>query len=217
MQQPLPLRLAPAAFLALALVAPALRADPDVVFSNVNATVCHCGALIGGQSYSYPQSVAEAFTPTADYQLTGAEARLDGYGTGGTVDLAIYSNSSGHPGASLASLGSVSLSAADEGVFSPSGPIPPLALLSGAQYWLVLNPGTAGTLFIWEGAGSSSVPCAGTADTTGASGWVFLGPENLQFEIDGTPVVSAVPEPAAVWLLLPTVVFICFKLRKRRA
>ncbi|MGH9439724.1 MAG: choice-of-anchor R domain-containing protein, partial [Terriglobia bacterium] len=186
--------LLPLASLTLLMIggfAPALRADTEAIFSNVDTTTCGCGVLIAN-SYS----VAEEFTPAADDSLTAAEARLNGVLGGGTVNFALYSDSSGLPGASLGQLGSVAVSNTQEGLFTVNAPAP-LDLMANIPYWLVLTPGTSSTDVIWEGYASSYVPGA-----SGVSAWTKEPAlTNLQFRIDGTPV-TPVPEPASAGLLL---------------
>jgi len=187
------------------LAAPAAQAD--VIFSNLISSSTIGWTITG---FSIPsESVAAAFTPTGDYDLTGAEAWLIGDHGGGTIDFALYSNSGSLPGTLLASLGSATVGPTDNGVFTAGGPIPSGVLLSsGVEYWLVLTPGTSSTFALWGEGGSSSVPVAFTTDTTGASGWTGANADNLQFELTGTPAATTVPEPASAILLLSLLILL---------
>jgi hypothetical protein len=188
-------------------------AHADTVYSNMTGFGCACGPLIDES-----QSLAGAFTPNANYSLTGAQAQLEGVDLGTpdivvvhsfaaldsdeVVDFALYSDAGGVPGVSLATLGSASFSNSDEGVYSVNDLSNPVELLAGTQYWLVLTPGTAATTVIWEESGWSLHPQAATSDSTGMSGWLPPSMSTAAFEIDGTPVTASAPEPATVWLLI---------------
>jgi len=197
---------------AVALV-PTLKADIDV-FNNVTAA-CSCGFQINGSSLRFPESFAAAFTPSGNYDMTGAAAQLvdETNGQVNVIDFALYSNSSGLPGTLLGSLGSATISGAS--LYSAGGPIPSgLLLSSGVEYWLVLTPGTSQTNVAWGTNGSSSVPESFTTDPTGASGWTKFGSGSLQFEITGTQV-GTVPEPTSIALLGGVLLFTGSRLRKR--
>jgi hypothetical protein len=74
---------------------------------------------------------------------------------------------------------------------------PPILLQAGTEYFLVLDiPGTVNP--IWIGDGFSSVPAFRSAD--GLS-WSSIGEQNLQFEIFGTALGAAIPEPET-WVLV---------------
>ena len=210
-------RILSATLLALALSATALRAG-TIVFSNIDATACLCGAEVEGANSTNHESLAEPFIFFGNYLLSGAEARLFNssvFDSTGVVNFFLYSNVSNNPGTLLGSLGSVTLSAGQEGVLSPSGPIPALLLQSGVMYWFVLTPGTADTFVTWEGQGLSPQALAFTPDVTGTSFWVSGGIGGLQFEIDGTP--TAVPEPATISLCLVGIGAIGLMFKRRAA
>lgn len=186
----------------LTLSTPVVRAG--IVFSNLALDCGHCGDAIEGRNNGPPFSLAAAFTPAGDYSLTGARARFLGL-LDSTVDFSIHSSSNNVPGLLLAALGSATILENTSGLFSASGPIPSLLLSSGVEYWLVLTPGTADTLVGWQDHGSSFQQFAATTDATGLSHWSAVSPQSVQFEIDGTPASSAVPEPGNVWLLIPAI------------
>ena len=183
-------RILAAILLALVSTAPVLHAD--IVFSNLASSCGVCGIAIEGSGP--PFSLAAAFTPTGDYLLTGAKARFAAF-TDSTVNFFIYSNATDIPGLLLGGLGSVTLPESTIGLFTAGGPISPLLLADGVEYWLVLTPGTTGTRVAWQDHGSNSLPFAATVDATGASHWAAASTQALQFEIDGAPAGSSVPEP----------------------
>lgn len=185
--------------LVLALSPSATRAD--TVFTNLNTVASGIGPIIGGAGSSLPESVAESFTPAANYTLSGAEAWLDGVGFGGTVDFAIYSSATGIPGSLLVTIGAANVPSGALMIFTENSPSTAVKLLSGVQYWLVLTPGTSSTRVVWDGDGLSSTPFAFTLDTNGITGWTLQGSNTAQFQINGTPVISSVPEPTN-WRLL---------------
>jgi len=184
-------------FLALALSAPG---HAGVIFSNIALDCGHCGVSIQGQDNT-AFSLAAAFTPDQDFSLAGAKARFLVLANS-TVDFAIFSNSGNLPGAPLALLGSVNLLENTSGIFAPSGPIPSLDLLAGEEYWLVLTPATGASLVGWQADGTTFQPFAATHDATGLSHWAGVSPQSAQFEIDGAPAATAIPEPGNAWLLM---------------
>jgi hypothetical protein len=173
-------------FLAL-LLATAGRAD--IVFTNLSVPSPY-GAGVVGAAFGGPFSFAEAFTPSANYLVVDAEAQLDNFTSPSTAG--------GLPGTDLGSLGTVALLPSQEGLFTSSGAPTPIHVQTGVEYWLVLTPGSTNTAVIWENFGSSLQPFAFSPTSTGASGWLNLGTNNSQFQINGDPVA---PEPASLALL----------------
>lgn len=185
---------------------PALHAD--TIFSNINGGACAdpaaCGLPISGANTGNEAS-AVAFTPSANYTLTGAAAVLDNAFDNTTVNFLIYSDSSSLPGASLGELGSATLAASAEGTFTVNASTP-ISLDAGTQYWLVLTAGDNLTEVLWEQDALIGEPWAETADGNDPSDWTTTGvPANAQFAIYGTPTgttpPAATPEPASAWLL----------------
>ena len=185
------LRRSLALFLFFAVSAsPALRAD--TLFSSLNSTLCGCG----NGSITQGWALASAFTPTSDYLLTGAAAKLHRTVPGATVDFSIYTNSGTVPGTSLLDIGAAMVTSdmAYSKTVSPS-----IELFSGQQYWLVLTQ-TSSLTFTWDGSGSASSPFAFLSP---GSSWIYDAPAALQFSISGNPVaVAAAPEPESLSLLL---------------
>jgi hypothetical protein len=197
-------------FLAL-LLATAGRAD--IVFTNLSVPSPY-GAGIVGAVFGGPFSFAEAFTPSANYLVVDAEAQLLNYPTShSTVNFALFSTAGGLPGTDLGSLGTVALLPSQGGLFTSSGAPTPIHVQTGVEYWLVLTPGSTNTAVIWDNFGSSLQPSAFSPTSTGASGWLNLGTNNSQFQINGDPVA---PEPASL-ALLGVGAGVVLLLRKRRA
>ena len=162
------------------------------MFTNLNTVQGGVGPTIRGSNFTFQESVAEAFAPAANYILTGAEAWFFGGGFGGAVDFAIYSNAGNVPGTLLARLGTASIPANADMLFSESTPSNTLELFANVSYWLVLSPATPSTDVLWLNRATSSPLFAFTTDVTGTSGWSAQGSNTAQFQIDGTPV-SSVP------------------------
>ncbi|MBV9676792.1 MAG: PEP-CTERM sorting domain-containing protein [Acidobacteriaceae bacterium] len=176
-----------------------LPAQASTVFSNYTG-VNESGVVAG--------LFAASFTPTGNFDFTGAAAFLDTpYVPPATASLILYSSSSaGKPDLQLWRSGSFSITTAQ--LVSASYTGTPIVLQSGNTYFLgVDTPNGA-----WVGGGSSSVPfLIYSADGT----WVPVGSgtSDVQFEVYGNPVI---PEPASFALLglgLPSVAAV----RSRRA
>jgi hypothetical protein len=201
------LQIASLALLAVAS-APALRAD--TIFSNIDGGICSdpqtCGLPIAG-SNTGNLGQAVAFTPSANYTVTSASAVLDNTFNNTTVNFFIYSNSGSFPNASLGELGSATLPAGEEGVFTANASTS-ITLLAGTQYWLVLTGGDNLTEVLWEQFALIQVPYAYTGDGTDPQDWMTtpIPSVDAQFAIYGTPTVTTppatTPEPASAWLLL---------------
>jgi hypothetical protein len=161
------------------------------VFSNYTGLNCSCG--FGGGFF------AEAFSPTGDSNFAGAAPYLQyAFREDQSFSMGLYSaTNSGAPGSPLWTSGTVTVPALSATLVSPIYGGPPISLQSGNEYFLVLNiPGNVEP--IWIGDGLSPVPAFRSAD--GVS-WSSIGEENLQFEIFGTALGAAIPEPAP-WALL---------------
>lgn len=175
-----------------------LALHADVIFSNVSGTSpnANSGANILGVDYQppYGSEAAEEFTPSADFSMIDAQVLLQG----GALDVYLYSDNSGIPGREIAEAtnevnGPASSYSLETASFAP------LDLTGGTAYWLVLGPADAASDGYWGNNGNPpSVPEALSSD--GGRNW-STGTGNLQFEIDGTPLV-ATPEPSSLPLIL---------------
>jgi hypothetical protein len=147
---------------------------------------------------------------------------------GGRVDLSIWSDLNGLPSSKIESLGSVYVLAVQD----PNPPFPPsilatppisnsITLLAGTQYWLVLDAQDEYNTYInWDINGSSDVPTA-SLDCDLPLGicqfnsppypvpWVAAGSNNPQFQIDGLPTGTGVPEPSVFLILTAITLVLC--------
>jgi PEP-CTERM motif len=167
-----------------------------VVFSNVVGNCCG-GFGVEGANYG-TVSLGASFTPAGNYLMTDAQVMVfQTIGTGGDpyFNVSLFSDAGGVPGASIATLGVGLTASVGGGIVIASGAMPNLS--AGTTYWLVLTPYDNATQVGWEMGGSPLVPLADTTSSTGAGGWLGLGPNDAQFQIDGT----AVPEPSSLLLL----------------
>lgn len=176
-----------------ALSAPLARpAAAATVFSNYNGVNCHCG--VSGAL------VAEGFTPTSSYDFTGAAAFIENENdTPQSLSLALYSSTSaGAPDSSLWTSGTLSAPGpSDTGTLVTAtyggSPIP---LHKGTKYFFAVD--ISNIFLLWLGNGSSTVSSYFSND--GGISWTSDGPDNLQFEVSGSPA-TVVPEPTT-WALM---------------
>ena len=84
--------------LALGMVLGPVVADASVIFTNIT-TLSNGGVIIEGSATVIPEAFAGAFTPSATYSLTDAQAMLDSHDglPGGQANFAIYSDSNDAP------------------------------------------------------------------------------------------------------------------------
>jgi hypothetical protein len=167
-----------------------------VVFSNIVGNCCG-GFGVEGANYG-TASLGASFTPTGNYLMTDAQVMVfQVFGNGGDpfFNISLFTDASGLPGISIATLGVGLVAPNGGGIVTASGATS--ALAAGTTYWLVLTPFDASTQVGWEMGGSPLAPLAFSTSSTGAGGWSALGLNDAQFQIDGT----AVPEPSSLWLL----------------
>lgn len=186
---------------------PALHAD--TIVGNINGGTCGdptvCGLPISGATTGNWSS-AVAFTPSANYTLTGAAAVLFNALNDTTVDFSIYSSSGNLPDASLGEFGSATLLAGQEGTFTASATTS-ISLLAGTQYWMVLSGGDDLTEVLWEQNAFFPEPWADSTDAIDRTQWMTtVLPAYAQFSVFGTPTgttpPAATPEPASALLLV---------------
>jgi len=169
------------------------RARAATVFSNYNGLDCSCG--YSGGFY------AEAFSPTGDFDFTGAAASIQNeFPENHSFSMALYSaTASGVPDSPLWTSGTVTVGPlASTLAFAAYGG-PPILLQAGTEYFLVLDLPTPINP-LWIADGLSFGPAFSSTD---GSSWESIGQQNNQFEIFGTAPGSApIPEPATWTLLL---------------
>lgn len=212
-------RLASLALVAVIAV-PALHAN--TIFSDIAGPGINCAPQ--SQSCGLPISgantgnIAEAiaFTPNANFTITSASAVLDNALNNNTsVDFYIYSNAPNStfgslPNAPLGEIGSATLAADQEGIFTANA-TSAISLLAHTQYWLVLTAGDDFSEIFWEDQNIGTFPWAFNEDGNDPGGEAWTSTDSpsagLKFAIDGTPTVptpppAVTPEPASGWLLL---------------
>ena len=169
------------------------------------------GVLVTSDGMAW-SSVAVAFTPSANYNLTSIEFADSTLipGDSGNITVGIFADTDGLPGSTPLELFTVT----PLGVFGDNVPVTTVSsllqplLLAGNQYWVGLNA-APGDMVVWNQTASSA---SGFASTDGFGNWSASDPLQPQgvLEVDGTlsafqPSVSnasvpAVPEPGA-WIL----------------
>jgi hypothetical protein len=155
-------------------------------------------------------SVAIAFTPTADYDLTGiefvaTELKLD---SPAPVTIGIFADNGGQPeGQPLESFtaGGLGTFAQTALVTTVTSVLQPL-LQAGTQYWVGMNA-PAGDLLVWN---QTTTTATGFSLTDGSGNWSTSDPAEGQgaVEIDGilAPVIASdstvfLPETAPLWMM----------------
>jgi hypothetical protein len=176
----------------------ATRLKADTIFSSIVGNCCGGYGISGTNSFPGSESVAEAFTPSANYVMTDAQVEVFqvlGFGGDPFFNVSLFSNVGGLPGSLIGTIGSDLVAPAGGGLVVASGPMPVLA--SGISYWIVLTPFDSKTDVGWEMArGLPDTIVAFTSSSTGQGGWGSGNSVPVQFQVDGTPT----PEPASVIL-----------------
>src|SRR5208282_1736017 len=98
------------------------------IFSNIVGNCCG-GDAVNGTNFS-SVSVAEAFTPAANYVMTDVQVVVfQGVGSGGDpfFDVSLFSDVGGLPGSLIAAIGTDLTAPAGGGIVTASGPMPVLA------------------------------------------------------------------------------------------
>jgi hypothetical protein len=184
-----------------------LRAD--IIYSNFGNSWSYIdGAGVNVADGTKDYSVASAFTPGANYDLTSIEfvAATNSPSDGNSVTVGIYADNSGIPGGTA--LESLTLTGPlhhFDGSLAPVLTVTSVAnpeLLGGTRYWLVMDGPPSETLFWYNNSTSTS----GFVETDGTAGnWANLFPTetNGVFQVDGRQVTggSTIPEPGA-WMLM---------------
>ena len=170
-----------------------------VIFSDINSSFSGLSQVLGSNEGGL-ESLAAAFTPTANSTIDEAQVKVVGPGRGDPAfDLYLYSNNSGAPGSNLETLGTNLVAPTPVGIVADSA-FTPLALTDGTQYWLVMTPFDPNSFVVWYTNGTPAASSAFSLTSTGSTPWTSQGNLGLQFEIDGTSTPS-VPEPATVGLV----------------
>jgi PEP-CTERM motif len=131
------------------------------------------------------------------------------------LNVFLYSDSNGLPGTEIEQIGFDLAVSSSGGIVTADSLATSLTLTAGSTYWLVLAPASSDTFINWLNGGSSA-PLA--ASSIGGAPFVSDGDFSAQFQIDGGPVTSTVPEPSSLWLLGAVTGLFCVtkRLKSRR-
>jgi hypothetical protein len=195
----------------------------DIVFSNLTGVnsggivicgVTPCSAFGSG----IPQTLAEQFTPSADYVFGDAIVEIgDSFSSDENVNVYLAADSSGLPGSFIEQIG-FGLSPSAQNTITANSIATPIQLTSGTPYWLVVTPADSNTAVTWDDGGSAFVETAFSPTADGMSDWRLDGPSSGQMEIDGTPgLVTATPEPRLLVFATCGLLIIGAGLRRNRA
>lgn len=207
-----------------------LRADP--IYTNFDADDSYApgAGLIVTSDPIAGASVAIAFTPSANYNLTSIEFVVSDLipNDSSDVTLGIFADNGGLPGSASLESFTVAPSGPDRMfgdnilVTTVSSILQPL-LLAGTQYWVGMNA-APGDLIVWN---QNITSANGFAETDGFGNWSAADPLQPQgvLQVDGAlsaiqPAVitdgdpSSVPEPG-VWTLMAVGLLTLVLLRRR--
>ena len=207
----------------LAVLIPAAALHADVIYTNFGTGTAYssgAGVIVTSDNSAW-SSVAIAFTPSANYDLTSIELVatdiIPDY-LGATLGI-FADNGSGQPGG--APLESFALGPL--GQFGDAVPLltvesllQPL-LWANTQYWIGLNA-PIGDLIVWNQNVTSSL---GFSQTDGSGNWSTSNADQGAVEVDGTldpnaptpptqegtvlpqtgQPISSIPEPQSWWLM----------------
>lgn len=181
-------------------------AKADTIFTDFgpgNAYNCCTGLTVSGINSVIATQwwAANAFTPSGNFTLTQIDVAIGTVtGTNG-VTLSLETDSAGQPsGTVLESWNVTNLPAFGsccgiETVTSGGG----VVLSNGVQYWVVATPLGNDTWAAWN---ENSIGLQGLSESNNnGTGWQNFGNPEAAFDVLGTPVTNAVPEPATLLLL----------------
>jgi hypothetical protein len=201
------------------LIVAAFSVQADTIYTNFGTGDTYsagAGVIVTSDGSAW-SSVAIAFTPSENYNLTSIEfVATDLFqGDPSGVTLGIFADSNGQPGgAPLESFTAGPLDAFGETVpvITVTSLLQPL-LLANTQYWVGMNA-APGDMIVWN---QNLTSADGFSETDGSGNWSVSDPLQDQgvVEIDGTlagmiqqpqPTQSSdsgssTPEPATWWLV----------------
>ena len=189
-----------------------LRAD--IIYTNFGTGDSYSagsGLIVTHDGLAW-SSVALAFTPYANYNLSSIEFAATGLSQNGTdsATLAIFAGNNGQPGSTPLESFAVS-SLRQFGGMAPVITVTSVAqplLLANTQYWIGMNA-PAGSFIVWN---QNTTLAEGFSQTDGSGNWSVSGTDQGAVKIDGNlanpntsqalgTAVSFVPEPNTWWLM----------------
>jgi hypothetical protein len=181
-----------ATMLVLAVGAPSVRAD-GVVVSNLTQTAV-------GVDFYPVNAAAQSFTTGGTAEtLSGVTLAL--LGGAGAVDVSLFADSSGLPGSSLLSLGTLTPTGGGFADYTATGSF---ALAADTTYWVVVDYLGAQSWGYTDTTASTGTGILGAWSSSVDGGATWTGPYNLAD--DPFPYLLAVgattPEPSGLVLLL---------------
>ena len=160
-----------------------LPARADTVFNN------YTGINDGN---GIPGLAAEAFTPKANFDFTGAAADFAAGTPPYVITFSLYTSSAGRPDVQFWS--AINAGSPVGGLLSVSYGGTPILLEGGTTYFLAANDSDSiGVAVPWLDGGSSSTALFENSGGT----WFTNGSGNLQFEVFGNPAASVAPGPGS--------------------
>lgn len=187
-----------AAIAGLALLsALAIYGGPVVMFDNLTD-------VPAGVDGDFADAAAQAFT-TGGAATTLQDVVLELLGNEGAVDVSLFSNSGGLPGASLLNLGTLMPTGAGYADYTAPGAY---ALAADTTYWVVVDYLGAPSWGYTDGSGFTGSGGVGAFTNTSSGATSWFGPygpsiedfEPYLLEVDAT--TAAAPEPSSlVWIL----------------
>jgi hypothetical protein len=185
------------AIVALAIGAPDANADSgSVIVSNLSQSPV--GVDLG------LNAAAQAFT-TGGTPGTLSDVVLELLGSAGAVSLSLFSNSSGLPGSSLLSLGTLTPTGSGFAPYTATGSY---ALAADTTYWVVVDYLGEPSWGYTDSVSFAGTGTLGSFTNSNNGGTTWNGPYTLEeegaepylLEVDATSAV-ATPEPSSLLLL----------------
>jgi PEP-CTERM motif len=180
------------------------EARADVIFSNLGPG----GAFDDTQFYSAiatidgseKQSLAMAFTPTANYIVTGASWALSSTSADPITQILIDNDNGGKPGINLGGFGFGLVSSTPSVVNSTLvGSV--IDLAAGQQYWMEIGAFNYPNSFSWYYNSTGQTGPVAMANETAGGAWNVAPGTEAAFAVYGTPLAPTVPEPSTLTLL----------------
>ena len=160
----------------------------------------YTGVTSGGFGLSSAGARAVQFTAGFTGTVTSIDLWLSAQGPGNTAYLDAYlmADNAGLPGAILEHIGNVQGNPSANFMLANALAAGTTQVTAGAKYWIGGATGAGSNVAVVWGNGGTLLPEAGT--TTGAvnGAWSLLGGNStaVQFQINGNPPATGVPEPS---------------------